>query len=479
MSQRFPPPNVIPYFCGAIQHMKIILLFVFFCFSLQAQLQPFWKETTQFPTLNNGTGNLCSTADVNNNYLYVGTFTQGIFRSSDKGASWQQVLACTDTAIVKILIGSDHIYAIGKNIVFISQDGLSWKREAPGTDHLISDIEILPSGRILVSTAEIKEISPATEDFTGDGVFFSDDKGNSWVNSTAGIGYREAVNHIAVLSSGAIVGAMNSFDGWGGGIIFSNDGGVNWARLNNPRWRVTDTLNITKMYQVFCLEAGPDDSIYFSFEGVSENFGISGGVQTTFNHLVSSQPLAPYRVGSLGFPWQYQPFHSLFFAGNGNHRYSSLHTPNSTSQGGPYFQAQPAGGWQRVPGGILPVDNGYLKVDYTQDAEGRVYAIHHSDHRVYYSDASYTGPVGFRENTPRADISVFPNPTNDEVTIQAPESETFYLTLYDASAQAVYRNTFQMQKTMKLDLTPFPAGMYVLEISSHSFRSRQKLVVRR
>lgn len=67
------------------------------------------------------------------------------------------------------------------------------------------------------------------------------------------------------------------------------------------------------------------------------------------------------------------------------------------------------------------------------------------------------------------DLSVFPNPATDYVSISAPSNETFTVQLIDVSGKILQTQLLFLSETPTgLSLTDLPAGLYVLRFSNEN-----------
>jgi len=160
--------------------------------------------------------------------LYLGTFADGAFLSTDGGQSWSlieelQPLARNVNDIATVPGNADKLFAGGGTSegVSVSVDGGdSWTRITNGLPaNFVLDIEIdplTPSNMFVAQAA------------SGDVLFRSTDGGASWVPSQSGI-TASTVTDIAFdpTSPSTVYAATND------GVFASSDGGVNWAAINN------------------------------------------------------------------------------------------------------------------------------------------------------------------------------------------------------------------------------------------------------
>src|SRR5205085_7399400 len=119
---------------------KIILLsLIFFLFSLNIAAQG-----TQLPGPG---GTQVNVIRKNNNFVYAGTESKGVFRSSDNGASWQMINngIANDVKINDILLYGNYVFAAVSsscpgliNIYRSSNNGSSWAVSGNGIPNKIA-----------------------------------------------------------------------------------------------------------------------------------------------------------------------------------------------------------------------------------------------------------------------------------------------------------------------------------------------------
>lgn len=456
--------------------MKKMLAFGF-CLSVLnsfAQNHSFWKETPAAPA---ASGIVSIAVNPANDVLYAGTIRDGIFKSDNNGNSWVQLLN-TDTAIVKILVaGQGNIYAIGGNTVFrTSNNGQTWQRAAVNTQYPITDIEILSNSALIVSTAEVVEVSPEVYDFKGDGVFMSTDGGVNWVQKNLGINYRKAITHLAVTSDDMIYAAMASYDGLGGGLYYSENLAASWTRVHAIKFNNVLTYEIASIYVITCLETDKHDSVYFAYDGSGGNYGMSGGLKSTTDDIVFGAPWMPERISNSGYNWQYRPFNSIHFAKNGRDVYSSYNTVITSALGGPYFKSSRGGVWNRVPGGILP--KSYLTTYFAETSVGRVYAVQHGDNKVYYTDTSASATTVIRETTAEEKFVMYPNPASSKVLIKSKTTDLIReVAVVNMNGQTCLHTSFKHVSEAELEVHTLTSGLYMLQVTTENGISYGKLVI--
>jgi photosystem II stability/assembly factor-like uncharacterized protein len=442
-----------------------------------AQLPPsFWKEVSDFPTQNPTQGNSWLMVHPTTQELYVGTLKEGIFKSANKGISWQQVFDLKDTAINKIIVGpQNYLYAIADHYVFRSvNNGTSWTRHDVGSDYQITDIEHL-GNRLIVSTASIVTLLNNRDEFVGDGVYVSDDDGITWTQKNLGITFRKAITNLAVNSYDVVFASMASLDGLGGGLYYSTDAASTWNRVQQLSYITpSDTVDLTSIHHIHCLEVDEHDTLHLSFEGISINVSAAGNMKISVNDLFWNLPWHAERVRMTGYEWDNQPYHTLHFARHQQHRYSSLHTPLSTAIGGPYFQSAPQQNWARIPSGMLPVGYGYVKTFFAEDADGKVYASQIGDHKIFYSDTSarLNNVIPEPENK-GIFVNLYPNPTSSILHISLQQNVLL--------EQVVIHNSIGVSipaviSNGSIDVSALPNDIYYLTVITNKGNSSLRFI---
>jgi photosystem II stability/assembly factor-like uncharacterized protein len=162
---------------------------------------------------------------ANDGTLLIGTESNGVFKSTDKGGSWSQSdnssieSTVYDIAISPSFDDDGIVYAATERGIFASSDrGASWRfNQSFEIDHTVR-IAISPEfsqNRTLLATAMRKGYSPSTY------LWRSRDAGASWSQLSSGVSY--VPGEISFLSDGSVIGA--SFES----VARSDDMGDTWS----------------------------------------------------------------------------------------------------------------------------------------------------------------------------------------------------------------------------------------------------------
>ena len=443
-----------------------------------AQLAPtFWKQSSTIADLEPGNGIASLAIHHGTNTIFVGT-NQGVLLISDDAAqNWKQVLDINDTAINKIAIHPNgSIFVLGANCVYISNDsGFLWTRVQIPTSYELTDI-VFTKTSIIVSTASIIQNTSGQFEFYGDGIFASSDGGKNWGPKNLGIHFRKSITQLAISKDDILFAAMASNDGLGGGLYYSTDIGNTWYRLNNIQYKLkSETYSIHSMYQVFCLEVDADDTLNFSYEGSGGNFAMSGNLKISVEDLIWGKTWQSERVIHSGYDWDNKPYYTYLIPRNKNHRYASLHTPNSTIIGGPYFMKIDSPQWMRVPSGMLPIGDSYLQTFFAEDNKGRVYATQQGDNKLFFTDTSAVIVTSNKSVFDKSALHLYPNPVVDHLRITS-EFEIIQIDIFNSKAEWCQTILCNKQFDTTLNFQSFNAGIYMIRIQTEKGTTTQKMI---
>lgn len=161
-----------------------------------------------------GTGELIWTSafDVNG-HLLIGTWGGKIYRTTNQGEDWILLNQGMPVAYLwDLLIDGNSIYAATERGIYLSIDnGNSWNELGLNT----FDIRALAkkNNRIFAGS-------------WGGGMFYSDNNGVNWTNSSAGLTFN-AVTSLAIASNGRVFAGT-----FQGGLNHSDDNGATWVKTN-------------------------------------------------------------------------------------------------------------------------------------------------------------------------------------------------------------------------------------------------------
>lgn len=238
----------------------------------------------------------------------------GIYKSSDGGATWQHVWKQEGQIGTMVVHPNDPDvayaavlgHAFGPNPergIYRTRDGgKSWK-QVLGKDHETgaSDVAIDPSNpRVLFAGFWQTRRKPwtMTSGGPGSGLYYSNDGGDSWEQLREGLpeGIWGKVGIAIAPSDGRRVYAL--IEAEDGGLFRSDDGGKKWTRVNGDRrlrqrawYYSTMTVHPSNPDEVWC----PQVSMLRSIDG-GKNFTFVKGIHHADNHDVWFDPANPKRM---------------------------------------------------------------------------------------------------------------------------------------------------------------------------------------
>jgi photosystem II stability/assembly factor-like uncharacterized protein len=178
----------------------------------------------------------------NSSYLFTGTSTEGVYRSSDNGNTWLQVNNnLTNTNVREIHIYKSFIFVGTTNGLFSSNNnGIQWTDKSSNLGNKnISTILVFNDSLILG---------------TQNGIYMSADTAKSWAAKSSGLSSKNITDIIAINNN---LFASTS----DGGVFLSIDSSETWSIANSG----LNTLSVNQLYFLNdTLFAGTSDSLYFT-----------------------------------------------------------------------------------------------------------------------------------------------------------------------------------------------------------------------
>ena len=170
-----------------------------------------------------GTDRTITSFTSNNNYIFAGSTTGGIFRSSNYGGDWTAVSSgMSNTNVTSLLLKNDILIAgtSGGGVYISTNSGENWTARNIGmTDLFINN---------LFAKDSIIYAGTSTESNSSGGVFYSINDGLEW-NFTG-------LNNLSVKSfaaNGNNLFAGTCYNGSTGGVFRTTNNGINWVSVSN------------------------------------------------------------------------------------------------------------------------------------------------------------------------------------------------------------------------------------------------------
>lgn len=202
---------ICPLFFGGTVKPFIYILLIF---SQSLFSQDFWVKTN-FPTDNSSLFSIYSIIENNTNEILVGTFSKGIFKTTDNGVTWSEsgLNNMWITSLAKDNSGNIYAGAIGSQFgsgIFKSiDDGTTWTKIFE-IETGINKVYVSAENEIYIGLNYTSEQS---------GIYYSSDGGNNWQKI---FNESENVYTIIKLNTGRVLAASY------GKIYYSDNNGINW-----------------------------------------------------------------------------------------------------------------------------------------------------------------------------------------------------------------------------------------------------------
>lgn len=211
--------------------------------------------------------------------LYAGTYTNGVYRSTDDGMHWTPANSGMTTAdIGSLAVNTGILFAGADNgTVYRSSDhGDTWTQTLLGVNDDVHALLVLSDNTLLAGV-------------NNEGIFRSTDDGAHWAQTTV-----TAVNvhALAVSRTGRV------FAGTSGGVFHSSNSGVEWTRYNTG---LTTTA-------VHAIAVGSDGAVFagtthgvFRLADLTQSWvEASAGITSTFIYALACNPVGSVYAGTAG-----------------------------------------------------------------------------------------------------------------------------------------------------------------------------------
>lgn len=159
--------NFKPYFRKAIEFTFIFLVHFLLLFNEAVHAQ--WAKTAGPPGIN------VNTFFNSGSFLFAGTSSKGVFKSSDQGATWTAANSGLENATVLSLAKDQTYLYAGTNtgVYRSSNNGATWIAANNGIETQLVTNMVIGGGFLFAGTA-------------GQGVYRSANQGNTWANANGG-----------------------------------------------------------------------------------------------------------------------------------------------------------------------------------------------------------------------------------------------------------------------------------------------------
>ncbi len=426
--------------------------------------QQFWLTTYEFPG-----GAKTAIALKGDSTLFVAT-AAGITRSYDQAYKFDtcftnpNIFALYITANQNILAGG-----VGK-IYRSTNNGQTWDSAMLNNSFGVIKILQLPNGHLFAITAAL------SGNFTGGGIYYSDNDGQTWVQRNNGLGNYLYLDGLTSDNNNRVyVTAADEYSTGNAGLFYSDNEGQLWNHVPivfDGQNAVNDNLQVTVTRG---LTVAPNDTLYFSFEGVADNTAVQVNLCKHINDVTGSAKWVQNKISNSNMFWMDKVLGNIHTAHNGDW-YSS--NANTISTGGTFFRKANTPNWQRHDEGLgLDIYQRRNWHQYVETSAGRIFMIQNLDERIYVTDTSRYTPTGLHDIQTPIEATVYPNPVSagNKINITTTVGTNETALLIDITGRAIA--TYNMAETGPTISTPDKSGVYILQVVTNKGVSSKRLIV--
>jgi hypothetical protein len=457
-------PKVNPAdFAPVIFAFIIILLFAF-----QVKAQHFWLTTYEFPY-----GPKTGITLTKENCLFVG-IENGVIKSCDEGNHFE--ISLKSSAVFTVFSTKEgKVLAGGSGKIFITdRSGQNWDSISIDSPYpVIRFVENSNQELFAVTSA----YSDSLRNYVGSGVFFSDDKGVTWIPRNNGLGIYKSCGRIAIDRNNRLyVAASDYYKTGNGGLFISDNNGIDWKHIDVTIDGKNAINNHLQVGNTLGLSVSPEDSLNFSFSGTAINTYVEINLRKSIYDIEKDNFWKVYQVFNSNLWWDDRILFNIHFAKNGDWYSSNEGMRNSAAT---YYSKSKGQTWLKVDYG-LGLNDHLIRTEqfFVENQEGKIFMVQWLDERIYWTDASIlTSTKPIEEST--KDLNLFPNPVNkyENFSIRLDNSnEICKITIYDSLGRKVISETaLNSVHNMK---APVNSGIYYIEVTNNYSSKTASLLVK-
>lgn len=445
---------------------KLVFILILFL-SFQAKAQKFWLTTYEFPY-----GPKTGITLTKDNCLFVG-FKNGVIKSCDEGNHFE--ISLKSSAVFTIFSTKEgKVLAGGSGKIFITDSsGQNWDSISIDSPYPVIQFVENSNQELFTVTSAYKD---SLMDFVGSGVFFSGDKGLTWIPRNNGLGNYKSCGRITVDRNNRLyAAASDNYMSGNGGLFISDNNGIEWKHIDitiDGKNAINDHLQVGN---ALCLSVSPEDSLNFSFSGTAVNTYVEVNLRKSIYDIEKDTFWKVYQVFNSNLWWDDRIIFNIHFAKNGNWYSSNEGTRNAAAT---YYSKNKGQTWSKVDYG-LGLNDHLIRTEqfFAENQEGKIFMVQWLDERIYWTDASIpTSSNPIEELT--TDLKPFPNPVNKNGNFSIRLDKYFGISeinIYDNLGRKVISdstlNSFHNIKA------PVNSGIYFIEvIKNHTRRTASILV---
>lgn len=407
--------------------------------------------------------------------MSVSVFAQGTWEKLHQVESlYPKVAVSNDDAMIVAFVN----YTSGLSADYSTDGGKSWK--------------VLDSGRYSAAMVddqhgiylvEQKKVQFVSLYYPGP-IKYTNDNGSSWTYldtaATSGGQVEASVFRIDNMGTIHLVKLDNGKYIW----KYSEDNGKTWNQMNLP----------TKPYSTFKASNGTlyctsyNSGIYSSTDGGKNWTANTKDVgQITYGFLCEHPVTGEvYVVNGLGMgktdddgsnwttvapdPWIAMNIAKFFLTKDGMFYFYGVHGAYESSDGVKWNNIWNPG--TNGPIGDMAVSDKYVYVTTSKDSS------------IYRYKRMTGGTTGIENHYKQAEVNIFPNPSQDQISINIENGQlresSLNLEIVSVLGKVVYQRSIDTTiKTLSVDVSSFPSGVYVARLKNGKIESTKKFTITR
>ncbi len=351
--------------------MKFIILSLLLLINWQLKGQSFWKLHGNETDKQARHAGILYASDWD--MLFISTYNMGIFRSSDLGDTWQNVLILPKdqpvTAMVKSSKGTILGGSIGK-IYRSETKGDKWE-EIPIHFTIIKNIVEDSAGNLFVCSAD------------SGGIMKSEDDGITWEPFTNGLPTNYVNNLVVDRNGNVFCSLVNDRTDVHGGLYYWNEQLYSWIK-KEIKVNLDNTVYNVKVSSIQAMTVNSAGEIVISVDGVVTNYEFRGLLKTSVAGLIGETIWDQEKWGNPSN----QPFglllENIFFSSDG-----SVFACRLTGVSpGIYAKMSYSSKWFSCNEGLFPVS---LVKSYFFEKDGLVYVTSDFTNKIYKTAEALPG----------------------------------------------------------------------------------------
>jgi len=351
--------------------------------------------------------------------LFAGTQYNDLFRSDDNGANWVKMNLWAPNLSSLVASGTDLFVGTSWGVSRSTDGGYNWSPANAGMEEVwISSLAVILNAgdEYLFAGAETR------------GVFLSIDKGASWTPVNSGLA-DTSISCLAVIGN-------NLYAGTESGMFLSQNYGTSWTPINTGMGNRPVQCLATSSGNLF---AGTGSGVFLSTNNGTSWMPVNTGL-TDLNVLCLAATDTTVFAGT----W----FDGVFLSENNGETWAPVN---------PRLRAPP----------VLSFD--FSATDIFAGTRGS------GVWRCPIDSLSIDSKAPELTVASADQLSLFPNPTNNQITIQTMAPGDYFMEIFSMSGQSIYSRNFLGIST-RIDLSSFQKGIYIITISSEDFVTTEKII---